>query len=1083
MWSINRIGAAVLALLTLGAVLAPAVKGVELTDEEEAYLRRKHTIVFISQTRYPPFEFRGRRGEMNGMTVDLLRWMGAEMGFKVRCLDASFLEAQEAVLSRKADVITSFFYSDQRAQMFSFSGVMFEVPASIFTVQERTDISGLKDLNGKRIAVQSGDYAIEFMTLKGIDATFVEALDFAGAVHLVLDGKADAMIGDEQVVLYHLYSHSERDRVKRVGKPLYVGLNCMATRKADPVLAGILSKGIAKARQSGVLDKISENWLGVRLTGGDSFIRRYLPYLLTLVLAVVVLLLSVWIWNLKLRQQVTRRTKELARSESRMRAMFSAAEHVAFIISGLKDGGAYIQDFSPGAEKIFGYSADEMVGKPVSILHIPANAERVKTIVKSLREEKRGFAGEIVMRRKSGDEFSAILNTYPLEGEGGEVNSALGVVLDVSELKQAEARMRESEERYRAIFEQAADGLILMDPESAEILEFNQRACEHLGYTKEEFGRLRIQDIDESASPEVISARNRSVVRMGSDAFETKQRKKNGELIDVLIARRIVTVGGRQAIISVWRDITEQKRISNAIEQAKNEWERTFDSVPDLVCLINKDNRFIGVNSSMAAHLGQSARSCVGKYYHELVYRTESPPEDCPHQKLMNDQHEHVAEMDLHHLGGDFVVTATPLMNDAGELKGSIFIARDVTVLKQAAEEKRRLEAQVQQTQKLESLGVLAGGIAHDFNNLLMGILGNVDLAMEELPDVSPAKRSLFEIVTSAKRAADLCRQMLAYSGKGQFLVEPVDLNEIVEEMTRLLEVSVSKMAILRYGLAPNLPAVKADATQIRQVVMNLITNASEAIGSASGIISVCTGAADCRRKYLKNLTMGENLSEGTYVYVEVSDTGVGMDAETQAKIFDPFFTTKFTGRGLGLAAVHGIVRGHNGAIDVRSALGKGTTIRVLFPAHNEPARSLSRKDPTGAVEKGRGTVLLVDDEETVRVVAKRMLEKAGYDVLTAGDGRDAVETVKERGDSIDCVILDLTMPHMDGDQAFMAMREICPDIRVIVSSGYTEYEIAQRFASEDIAGFMQKPYELKALSERVGAIIGAKSTHPPSDG
>jgi len=389
-------------------------------------------------------------------------------------------------------------------------------------------------------------------------------------------------------------------------------------------------------------------------------------------------------------------------------------------------------------------------------------------------------------------------------------------------------------------------------------------------------------------------------------------------------------------------------------------------------------------------------------------------------------------------------------------------------------EERLALESRIQQAQKLESLGVLAGGIAHDFNNLLVGILGNADLALMDLPPESPARQYIQDVEVASRRAAELVRQMLAYSGKGRFVVERLDLGVVVEEMVHLLEASITKKALLRFDLPKQLPAVEADATQLRQVVMNLITNASDAIGERSGVISVRTGVMDCDASYLEGSRVAGECVEGSYVYVEVSDTGVGMDDATLAKIFDPFFTTKFTGRGLGLAAVLGIVRSHDGAIKVYSERGKGASFKVLLPALelDEKFASSTSTSPGPPPQEG-GTVLLVDDEETVRVVGRSMLERLGFEVVTAEDGRRALEIFGEEPGRFACVLLDLTMPHVDGEECFRELRRMDPDIAVILSSGYTEQELIARFAGKGLAGFVQKPYRLRDLAEALGAALG----------
>jgi CheY-like chemotaxis protein len=372
----------------------------------------------------------------------------------------------------------------------------------------------------------------------------------------------------------------------------------------------------------------------------------------------------------------------------------------------------------------------------------------------------------------------------------------------------------------------------------------------------------------------------------------------------------------------------------------------------------------------------------------------------------------------------------------------------------------------------MESLGVLAGGIAHDFNNLLTGILGNADLARFELPPTSEALVHLADIVKAARRAGDLCRQLLAYSGKGRFVVQPIDVTELVEEMLHLLQVSISKKAVLQLHLVEGLPAVDADATQLRQILMNLVVNASEAIGDRSGVIAVTTGAVQADANYLLDVMGAPDVSPGMYVTLEVSDTGCGIDRDALARIFDPFYTSKFTGRGLGLSAVLGILRGHKGGIKVYSEAGKGSAFKVLLPPSASPARQLGAPPPTPRNWTGSGTILLADDEDTVRALGRRMLEKLGFTVIDVADGREAIETFASRHEEICCVILDLTMPHVDGEACFRELRTLQPDVKVLLSSGYNEQEVISRFVGRGVAGFIQKPYTVGDLVARLRACL-----------
>jgi nitrogen-specific signal transduction histidine kinase/CheY-like chemotaxis protein len=394
--------------------------------------------------------------------------------------------------------------------------------------------------------------------------------------------------------------------------------------------------------------------------------------------------------------------------------------------------------------------------------------------------------------------------------------------------------------------------------------------------------------------------------------------------------------------------------------------------------------------------------------------------------------------------------------------------ARDITEIKV-------LEEQLRQSAKLESLGVLAGGIAHDFNNLLVGILGNASLASDILPPTSPARPMLDGVIKASERAAMLTRQLLAYSGKGKFIIQPVDISDLVREMTTLVQASVPRAVALRLRLAPGLPPVVADAAQLQQLIMNLVINGAEAIGDNPGSVIVTTGEQQIVDGETSGTTVGaESVTPGRYVFFEVEDNGVGMDEATIARIFDPFFTTKFTGRGLGLSAALGIVRGHKGFIQVASSPGRGSTFKVLFPAAQEkiapgPVREVN-DDLTGS-----GVILLVDDEELVRRTAATTLTHRGYTILEAGNGQEAIELFQRNAGRIALVILDLTMPVMNGEECLSRLKSMKPDVPVLLSSGFSETEAARRFQSAGVASYVQKPYTAQHLAELVKAALSGR--------
>lgn len=415
---------------------------------------------------------------------------------------------------------------------------------------------------------------------------------------------------------------------------------------------------------------------------------------------------------------------------------------------------------------------------------------------------------------------------------------------------------------------------------------------------------------------------------------------------------------------------------------------------------------------------------------------------------------------------GEVVLTSifVPIHDPTGRLLRILSIHEDVTELRERQREREQIQRKITETQRLESLGVLAGGIAHDFNNLLMAILGNTDLARAEVPPASPLREYLSGVETAARRAAELCRQLLAYSGKGRFVNELVDLRELVQELSEVMEVVLAKKARLVLNFAADVPPVEGDPSQLRQVVLNLLTNAAEAIPGQQGLITVHIYRQACDEAYLATTRIDDPLPAGEYVVLEVSDTGVGMTEEVQQRIFEPFFTTKFSGRGLGMAAVLGIVRSHRGGIKIYSEPGKGTAVKVLLPASDRQVRPHTRRLEVAGSFAGSGTVLLVDDEERVRAVAKRMLEKFGFDVLTAADGKEALEVFRAHRAAIKLVLLDLTMPEMDGQETLRRLRAIDTAVPVVISSGYNAQNVTRRFVGREVAAFIQKPYRLSEL-------------------
>jgi len=708
-------------------------------------------------------------------------------------------------------------------------------------------------------------------------------------------------------------------------------------------------------------------------------------------------------------------------------------------------------------------------GKPFPEEQLPFN------MVMRTKQPVNGI--EHAIRRPDGETRILRISGAPHMNHRGEVEWCVFSAQDVTEQHKVNRELRESRNRLRAILDAASDAIIAIDERGA-IESFNKTAEEMFGYRAHEVIGQNIKLLmppphREQHDQYLNNYLTTGIAQIIGRVRRLEARRKSGDTFPIELSVSEMRIDDERMFTGIIRDISGRIEVERERER--------------LISVLEATSDFVGVVTSelQCIYINSAGRRMVGIGIDEDITQfnaNDFHPED---------MYEHVATVALPHAmevgvwtgetrfltrDGIEIPTLQTIVahyeQDGERLAYFSTIARDISDIKAAEAERLAVEAQMLQTQKLESLGVLAGGIAHDFNNLLLGVIGNADLALTELPSTSPGRSYIENVVTSAQRAAELCRQLLAYSGRGKFVVKAVDLTEVVHEMSHMLEVTVSKKAAIRYDFAENLPAIEVDVTQLRQIIMNLIMNASDALKDQNGVISIRTGVTDCDNHYLEQSSWNDDLPAGRYVYLEVSDTGCGMDPETRDRIFEPFFSSKAPGRGLGLSAVLGIVRSHQGAIRVYSEPGSGTTIKVLLPACDQPPETLSQRMERQSAYRGAGTVLVVDDEPAVRRLATAILQKAGYTVITAHDGQEAVETFQAAKDDIDLVILDMTMPRLSGEETYRRMRQVKPNVCVVLSSGYTEHEATGRFLGKGLAGFLQKPYRAEELLQLVQRVL-----------
>ncbi len=616
------------------------------------------------------------------------------------------------------------------------------------------------------------------------------------------------------------------------------------------------------------------------------------------------------------------------------------------------------------------------------------------------------------------------------------------------------------ETHYRAIFDNSLEAVLLTSPEGT-VLAANAEACKLFARERQEIVGLERDDYTDAADPRVSAA---WAIRERAGRFSgiiTMCRGDGSRFESEISATLFEDASGQRLSYVFLRDVSERERASKALLASEHRYRSLIEATGSVLIGLAPDGMIIEWNREAERVYGHTRREVLGKDYFALF--VEAPRRGSLRSEIrraLAGEKMRAREEVVVSKGGDRRVvlwTVTRLLDVNNHGIGVIASGQEVT-------ERKQLEQQMQHAQKLESLGVLAGGIAHDFNNLLVGILGNASLALMDIDEASPLHELVKDIETTALRAADLTKQMLAYSGRGRFVVRRVDLTNIVEEMAHLLQTVISKRAQLQFAFARPMPEVEADATQLRQIVMNLITNASDALNGDNGTITLRTGVMRASGDYLRSPFLDYQLEEGNYAYVEVQDSGVGMSAETMQRIFDPFFSTKFTGRGLGLAATLGIVRGHRGTIRVTSIPGEGTTFRVLLPTISvEREAAPTVVEATPAIQ-GTGTVLVVDDDPTVRAVATQILERRGFSVVHASDGAEGLQRfVRERASFV-MALVDLAMPQMGGDDLIRAMRAHDPEFPVILMSGFSEVEIAKQFANDSIGGFVQKPFRVEEL-------------------
>jgi PAS domain S-box-containing protein len=760
-------------------------------------------------------------------------------------------------------------------------------------------------------------------------------------------------------------------------------------------------------------------------------------------------------------------TNRLCESEERYRALFTRAGDGIMILA--VDGS--IVEVNESIAQMHGYSVPEMQQMNLKGLDTP---------------ESQRFMRERMLRLLVGESLTFEVEHYHKDGHIIALEVSASLIFsggdsylqcfhrDITDRKRAESRLSESECRLRTIFENEPECIKILDQQGL-LTQMNPAGLAMIEADSiEQVAGLPVLDVIAPEYREAYSDLHHRVI-----AGETMQMKY--EVLGLKGGRRWLETHavpmqdhGSVVHLAVTRDISESKQAEESLRSSQQKLTTLIETMPDIVFLKDGEGRWQIVNRAGLELFGLTGLPWQGKTVEELVQLQPASRElfhccvESEGLAWQSGRPLHTEERVQLQDGQwrNFEVVKVPLFADNGRREGIVVVGRDITGRKRAEEERQQLEQQLQQSQKLESLGVLAGGIAHDFNNILTVILGHCYLAKED-SGLKQTYGTYFQpIESAANRAADLCRQMLTYAGKSPLVQARVNLWLLVDDVVKMLQSAIKKNIAIELDLNQRIPEIIGDTGQIQQIVMNLIINAAEAIGDAKGTIKVILRKIEFEAGQLKTDTFGTPVRAGKYSCLEVSDTGIGMSSETQKRIFEPFYTTKFAGRGLGMSAIRGIVTSHEGILELTSLEGVGTTFKVYFPVPCTSDQPDIISTTPALTHKGAGTILLVEDEQTLRSMGAALLEVLGFTTLTAEHGREALDIFRERGTEIDIILLDLIMPVMGGNEAYYELRKIAPTIPIVICSGYGIESVADLIENDIHAGFVHKPYKPEQLRD-----------------
>ncbi len=1086
--------ASILFILLLASPSPPAdtraqpLEGIELAEEEKAWLAAHPFPRIGVWTNSPPYSFPDSSGNPQGIVPDYIRAIEERIGSELEILSfASFSEAWNAALHNEIDVLPGVTPSERHQQEMSLTQPFHVVPVVLVTRIDFPLVTSLEDFVGRKIVVGKGHITEQWIARDFPEIGRIPTEDYERGLRLVSEGKADAYAGAMGILTWHIRKHRITN-LKIAAKAPYEYNLTIAVRKDWPEMVTILNKALASIDQE-MGDALYDKWVLVRFERSVDwgYVGRAIG---SVVLLATVILLLIFQWNRRLQREIQekeRAEKALKESERKLSTLIGNLPGIAYRC--LYDSDWTMLYLSDGCEALTGYRPAELIDNRTlayNDLIVLDDREHVSREIQNAVNENRPFTVEYRILDKNKTEKWVWERGIAVQEEGDAPLLLEGFINDISERKRAETDLRNSEARLQAIFKYAPIAIALVDLEGRPLVS-NPVFERMMGYRSGEMEGLSFKDFthpDDLAREEPLYE---ALLEGRREWYQVEKRNVRSDGQEIWINTYIASImdeSNKPAyFVAIGENITDRKKAEEALRRSEHDlleaqrithigsW--VWDPAEDAVSWSEEMLKIFGMDATnsvtgLATVLDRIHRDDVDRVEHAIKESLEETGRYEAEFRVLLPSGE---ERFVHGVGTvDFDEKGEPLL-----MKGT---GHDITDRVLAERERRALQAQLDQAQKMEAIGTLAGGIAHEFNNILSIVLGNTELALDDLPDWNPAHGFLLEAKQASLRGKDVTRQLLSFGRKSIQQKEPVRIGQIIQESIRFLRASIPANIRFSQNIAETSRPVLADQTQIHQLLINLCNNAAQAMEDGGGKLGIrLEDVSVPEREFFSD----QILEPGEYVRLTVSDTGCGIPKDVLERVFHPFYTTKAVdeGSGLGLSVVHGIVKDTNGFIRIESEPAKGTTVCCYFPTTDAAPRKAVEAEETPLT--GTETILFVDDEPSLVKMTHETLERLGYCVEAQTDPSEAFVRFLENPDGFDLVVTDMTMPQMTGDQLISRLKEIRPHIKTIICTGYSKKLSDKRAADLGADAFIMKPIDSETLARTVRQVLDRTEGPAPS--